>query len=280
MSISVVFAIAGVIALLFGIVGGGIKAKEIEVPILPVNVRIATIIIGIVLIGVTFWLEMNSKNPIAQISDPTQNTSLDSPEKLAPKILSEAKKWELIANTDFSSNNWIKESFDDESWKGNEKITSDGTYLVTLNNVSDSLDNGFWIIPTLEQVSDFYLSVDVKFVAGRSNNSYGLIFRSNGFDAPAYVFRIFGQSYDVQIYDGDWKDLSGKIPSPYLLPDNFNRLTVTGKGSEFYFYINDNFVHHVTDSQIQRGNVGFRISVHQGIEQIIEFDNFELRIPK
>ena len=280
MSASVVFAIAGVIALLFGIVGGGIKAKEIEIPKLPVNVRIATIIIGVVLIGFTFWLEMNNKNPVAQISDATQNTTVDSPEILAPKILSEAKTWEPITNTDFSSNNWIKESLDDESWKGNEKITSEGTYLVTLNNVSDSLDNGFWIIPTLEQVSDFYLSVDAKFVAGRSNNSYGLIFRSNGFDAPAYVFRIFGQSYDVQIYDGNWKDLSGETPSPYLLPDNFNHLTVIGKGAEFYFYINDNFAHHITDSQIKRGNVGFRISVHQGIEQIIEFDNFELRTLK
>jgi hypothetical protein len=280
MSISVVFAIAGVIALLFGIVGGGIKAKEIEVPILPVNVRIATIIIGIILIGFTFWLEMNNKAQTAQVSEPSQNTSLESPEELAPKILSDARNWESIASTDFSSNKWLKESFDDESWKGNEKITSDGTYLVTLNNVSDSPDDGFWIMPILEQVSDFYLSVEAKFVAGRSNNSYGLVFRSNGFDAPAYVFRIFGQSYDIQIFDGDWKELSGTTPSPYLLPDAFNRLTVIGQGSEFYFYINDNFVHHVTDSQIRRGNVGIRISAHEGIEQIIEFDNFELRIPK
>ena len=257
-----------------------LKAKEIEVPILTANVRIATIIIGIVLIVFTFWLEMSNKTPTAQVGDPSQNTLLESPEELAPKILSDAKKWESVANTDFSSDKWLKESFDDESWKGNEIITSNGTYLVTLNNVGDSPDDGFWIIPVLEQVSDFYLSVEAKFVAGRSNNSYGLVFRSNGFDAPAYVFRIFGQSYDIQIFDGDWKELSGTTPSPYLLPDTFNRLTVVGKGSEFYFYINDNFAHHVTDSQISRGNAGIRISARQGIEQIIEFDNFELRKPK
>jgi hypothetical protein len=69
-------------------------------------------------------------------------------------------------------------------------------------------------------------------------------------------------------------------PSPYLLKGKFNRLTVIAQGTEFYFYINGKFVHHVTDIQIDRGNVGLRISVHKGIEQIVEFDNFELRIPK
>jgi hypothetical protein len=66
MTVSVVFAIAGVIAILFGIIGGGIKVKEIEVPLLSTRVRIITVIIGLVLIGFTLW-EENYTSTSAQV---------------------------------------------------------------------------------------------------------------------------------------------------------------------------------------------------------------------
>jgi len=71
MTVSVVFAIAGVVALLFGVIGGGIKAKELEVPRLPIVVRIITILAGLILIGTTIWLENKIQAPIAA-SEPTQ----------------------------------------------------------------------------------------------------------------------------------------------------------------------------------------------------------------
>lgn len=76
MTVSVVFAIAGVMALLFGIIGGGVKVKEIEVPMLPMRVRIFTIIIGVALIGFTIWQEYD-KNKSAQpvTAEPTPEKS-------------------------------------------------------------------------------------------------------------------------------------------------------------------------------------------------------------
>ena len=222
-----------------------------------------------------------SNTPLPTEAELPISTSLpNSSEDLALQLLSNAQSWEPVGSTRFDTVSWPKDSVDETSWNGKETITSNGTYLVNLNNTGDALDNGFWIIPILEQVSDFYLSVEGKLIEGRSGNSYGLIFRSNGFERPAYIFRIFEQAYDIQINDYEWKELSGKTPSPCLLEDEFNRITVIAQDSEFYFYINGKFVHHITDDQISRGNVGLRISVRQGIEQTVEFDNFELRVPK
>ncbi len=87
MTVSVVFAIAGVLALLFGVIGGGIKAKEIEIPQLPATVRVVIIIAGLLLIGATIWLE-NNKAPIAA-TESTQPAALALP--LETKEITETK---------------------------------------------------------------------------------------------------------------------------------------------------------------------------------------------
>ncbi|MFH2038409.1 MAG: hypothetical protein ABIJ65_03135 [Chloroflexota bacterium] len=63
MTVSGILAVAGVIALISAIIGGGIKAKEIEVPHLPPLVRIITSILGLVLLGAALWLETIKLSP-------------------------------------------------------------------------------------------------------------------------------------------------------------------------------------------------------------------------
>ena len=55
MTLPIVLAIAGCIALLIGLFGGGVKAKEIEVPKLPVGPRILSSLVGMVLIGASIF---------------------------------------------------------------------------------------------------------------------------------------------------------------------------------------------------------------------------------
>ena len=62
MTVSVVFAVASVVALLFGITGGGIKVREFEIPRLSVYSRVVIVIVGFMLAGFTVWLE-NYENP-------------------------------------------------------------------------------------------------------------------------------------------------------------------------------------------------------------------------
>jgi hypothetical protein len=56
MTVPVVLAVAGVIALLAGILGGGIKMRDLEIPSMPKTVRIPVCIIGAILVGIAILL--------------------------------------------------------------------------------------------------------------------------------------------------------------------------------------------------------------------------------
>ncbi len=55
MTVEVVLAIAGVVALLTGILGGGIKAKEVEIPSIRTSIRVASTVVGVILIALSIW---------------------------------------------------------------------------------------------------------------------------------------------------------------------------------------------------------------------------------
>lgn len=62
MEVPVVFAIAGVVALLVSVLGGGIKIKEVEIPSMPPIARIVVGIVGLGLISASVWLSSFTPN--------------------------------------------------------------------------------------------------------------------------------------------------------------------------------------------------------------------------
>jgi len=70
MTLQLVLAIAGSIALLVGLFGGGVKAKEIEVPKINVWPRILSSLVGIILIGIAIRLPNPSSSPEPLTSTP------------------------------------------------------------------------------------------------------------------------------------------------------------------------------------------------------------------
>lgn len=73
MNLPVVIAITGGVALLVGLFGGGVKAKEVVVPRLSTLPRIFSSLIGLILIGIAIWL---SPIPQAEVP-PTQIPSTE-----------------------------------------------------------------------------------------------------------------------------------------------------------------------------------------------------------
>lgn len=76
MTLPIVLAIAGSVALLVGLFGGGVKAKEIEVPKISPASRILSILMGVAMIGVATWLAFPTILPSsdatpAPITEPT-----------------------------------------------------------------------------------------------------------------------------------------------------------------------------------------------------------------
>lgn len=265
-SIPNLLVIAGIVFLLLSFVGElGAIIK------LPKDKQKPVGIIGVVLLvfGIGMYLIPSTPNTV------------NSPEIIASKLLAESQNWETVANTEFGTDTWGKD-FNEENWEGNATITNSGTYLVTMNYVGEYSSEAYWIFPVLEEVSDFYLSISGKYIAGGDDNTYGLLFRLNGTGRPGYLFRLYEkkQMYDIQFVGDEFVALKQETLSPIIAQGKFNKITVIAKGSDLYFFINDKFVEYISDNQRAKGSIGLRIAVDKGNEHIFEFDNFVLRTPQ
>lgn len=89
MNLPVILAIAGCAALLAGLFGGGVKAKEIVVPKLSTMPRILSSLTGLVLIGVAIWTSQNpsAEVPATQVPPTEAPPSQVSPTEVSPTQL-------------------------------------------------------------------------------------------------------------------------------------------------------------------------------------------------
>ncbi len=219
------------------------------------------------------------ETPTISAVSPTP-TPTNSPDKIASQLLKEAQNWDLVPNTEFSTDVWEKGPITGNSWSGAITITTTGVYQVALNYLGKGY-GGYWIFPTIGEQTDFFLSVDGKYVEDVAGNTYGLMFRLSSTEDPGYLFELYEREriYEIDAYDKDWIPLQNRIPSENIRPGEFNRLSVIAQGPELYFYINDKFVRHLTDNKFSRGIFGLRLFVNEGKTHIYEFNNFVLRIP-
>ncbi len=81
MTVPIVLAIAGVVTFLIGVLGGGVKAKEIVIPSVAPSIRIILSVAGLALIGVAIWLSLPSTtdNSPTATELPATATMLDIP---------------------------------------------------------------------------------------------------------------------------------------------------------------------------------------------------------
>jgi len=310
MTVSVVFAIAGVIALLFGIIGGGIKAREVEIPHLPVAVRVVTVILGLAFLGATVWLEGN--RALAREPVPTQQVVTLSPASTPPNdptatvtstpILAQtdtptppsenadleilysklykAKTWNLVLQEPFDNNdnNWTLWNTEDNQ----KTITTQIDQGVLLLRLQAKGASQHWEIAPVSTYSDFYYSVKTKRIGsppgGINQAVWGIIFRRQGSDLYALLLNDL-QEYTLYLHQGtDWKNLIGPTKSSLINKEKSNELAVVVEGSEIIFFINGTAIKKIDDNTLSEGNVGISVGAYNKDDDVmIEFDDFELR---
>lgn len=307
MTVSVVFAIAGVIALLVGIVGGGIKAKEIEVPLIPNKVRVVTILVGVALIGATVWLEVakmaarppastgqtpaaspgfEPQNPPAAVSVPSpasaQGSGTDPDATDLFSVLAEAKTWDLVLHERFDNNDrgWTLWNVDDaektESMRIEDGVLRWGVRL-------KEPDNWYWEIAPVGSTSDFYASVKARRTGKPAADQvtqaiWGLVFRREGGDFYAFLLNDLGEYWLSLHGDDGWTELVGNTKSSLVDLDQSNELAVVADGPEITLFINGTPVKSLSDGALSEGNVGFYAGLlHENDDVQFEFDDFELR---
>ena len=139
----------------------------------------------------------------------------------------------------------------------------------------------WWAYPDMDTVADFYLSADSEQISGPADGEWGLIYRVTPED-EYYLFEINArQEYSVYLHQGDeWEPLIDWTPSETIQEGRVNKLAVIAHGTQFLFFINDQFITQLADDRLGEGKTGVLIGMsNAGDQGVWEFDNFSLRSP-
>jgi hypothetical protein len=193
--------------------------------------------------------------------------------------LREASGWPVVLADDFSTegNGWSVGDYDDTLVDGSRSIDG-GIYRWEAEAFDDFV---WWSIPDIDEVSDSYLAVDARLVDGVSNAQYGLIFR-RGESKDYYLVLVSDNGYYefVKVVDSDWTLLVDWTETAAVRSGEVNRLEVVAQGSQFTFYINDEYVGEFSDELLTSGQSALVVGLSKaGDSSVVEFDNFELRAP-
>jgi hypothetical protein len=190
----------------------------------------------------------------------------------------QALAWSVFVSDDFAveSNDWAVGEYEDALVTGSREI--DGVYRWDMVASSDFV---WWAVPDVGSVSDFYLTADARVVEGVSNAQYGLIFRR--VDSENYyiwLLRDDGQFKFSIVEDGQWGTMIDWTVTTEIKSREVNRLEAVAMGDQFVFYINEQYLGQFSDDHLASGKTALVVGLLDGGDSsVVEFDNFELRIP-
>ena len=122
------------------------------------------------------------------------------------------------------------------------------------------------------------LEVDATQDQGPSNNSYGVLFRSED-DEHFYRFGISGDGFyflDKFVSDG-WVTIIDWTESPYINRGQAsNRLRATCTGSQITLHVNDQHLANITDDSYDHGDIGLFAASFAEPNVHITFDNLKV----
>jgi hypothetical protein len=187
--------------------------------------------------------------------------------------------WPVVLSDSFddNSNKWYVGKENDDYLKGTVSIT-DGQYLVDITAVKGV----FWSLPpTVRNLSNFYLTVEVENKTGPANANYGLAFRINSSDKYYFAIAAETQSYSFTVFsNGEWTTLVDWTSASQINTSGSNQIGVLAKGTSFSFFINGEQVDQIDDNTLKTGKVGVGLSLAKaGDKMELTFDNFEVQAP-
>lgn len=211
----------------------------------------------------------------------------------ANALLQEAKSWHLVASDSFENEKGRLPVGTEKYAKSNDtfaqvdRTVTNGKYHWQTESSPFSSNQLPAIVKGLN-VSDFYASADVQRLTG-DNPYMGLVFRLNGQGHYLFTIDDASQTYDLLYNEqrGGYPQSSGTLcllkgcsmSSDLIRPGESNRLTVIGKGSRFVLFINDKYVGYADNTRSAEGQIGVEMHTAKDNPAVVEFDNFEVRVP-
>jgi hypothetical protein len=243
MSVPVVISIIGGIALLIGMVGGGIKAKEVEIPPINARARVFFTITGIVLLTIAALLS----SPELMIASPKIPTEIQPTQNFTspPRRLTLSDYGTLL----------FEDSFDND------------TGVWSLQKGS-RIQNGWLVLSPSEHTvplwstkySDFIFETSFQFADVTSRDSSGMSVYlgyvpspCNGNCSDQVGVGTKGEVSAWNHIDNNTRQILSTTTASEFNSNGANKLTVIVKGKEFQIFVNDTFVRSFNDSTHQPG---------------------------
>lgn len=184
----------------------------------------------------------------------------------------------LVIHDTFISNvnEWPVGIWDDDYVKSSEEIIG-GVYRIE----AEAKKRGFieWRFPEIDRLSDFYLTVDTHLDNKVIGDELGVVFRVSNGNYYTFYYQESGYYRISLFFEDEWTNLEKGYFTG--LKEGMNTIKVIALGSDFCFFINDNFIAEVNNSELSSGNAGIMFGLdEEGDFGVFEFDNFEIREPQ
>lgn len=197
---------------------------------------------------------------------------------LTPSITPTSWSISVTDNFEENVNQWPLHIKSDPGECGSDSIEMNYNTMVWRITAVDSC---FWFYyPELPVVKDFDLSIDLK-RTGTDGSDAGLVFRYSGsgdnYQLIDFVIDDYNQTFYIGQYTGEWTDLVDWTYDGSILTGVTNHLSVSVRGSEYTFAVNEQQVAQVTVSNFGTGKVGVLADVYNaGDSNVFTFTHFVL----
>ncbi|MBX2841781.1 MAG: TIR domain-containing protein [Flammeovirgaceae bacterium] len=112
----------------------------------------------------------------------------------------------------------------------------------------------------IEEEKDFEIEVKIKYLNGKNNNSLDLIWGTPE-NPEEYSFGFSANGYFVirGYQDEEWVDFKEWTKSEIVNNSDYNKFTVRKIGSNYHFFLNENYIHSMPYTPIGETRIGVKV---------------------
>lgn len=241
--------------------------------------------LGITALGDTFTFFIND-NKITELVDQRETEgeiylALSIYDTIPGSIAYDELTLQEFFYDNFSNNDnaWAESQVNSDFYVGQAKLENN-VYIIESTETKKSFVAGRGQT-SQEQIQDFNLSVKSRLLDGdKAQVCYGIEFRNN--DNGYYLYEVCDkQQYRISHYNKqqqDWTTLQDWTNSEFIVPGDWNKLTIIALGDTFTFYINDNKVIELIDQKETGGEIYLVLSIYDAVPGSVAYDDFALLV--
>ncbi len=278
----------GLLLLLVGLIGR-VKAKEVEIGTTSMFARVATALIGSVLVVLSFWLIVKPPvPPTGEVTVKTPPIAVERPDewgagsRMPANLVSDANGGNLLV---FQNNFDTPDRAMESRNPGEGNCTFEDGWLM-VENTSQDATRGYLFPYRLAGTfpSSVLIEVDARLVQGSKNRRFGVVFGANETgESPFSDYYGFFVTADgwygvLRMSQGAWTPLVSVNRSDVIKPGIglIHRLRVEARGRSIAYSVNDTLLGTVDTDREVGGGIGFFVD-YAGM--VVAFDNLRISQP-